>query len=66
MPHRRFLIVLVSAWIPWNIFWGVLMYNVGRVPISATGFFGIFAVYIVAWLLVALVRAVRGTHSVES
>lgn len=66
MSHGRFLVVLASAWLPWNIFWGVLMYNVGQVPISPRGFLGIFAVYIAAWLLVAFIRAVRGTHPVPT
>jgi membrane protein DedA with SNARE-associated domain len=59
MPHGRFLGVLGLAWIPWNVFWGVLMYNVGRVPISPSGFLGIFAVYLAAWLILALIRAAR-------
>jgi hypothetical protein len=59
MSFGRFLVILAAAWIPWNIFWGVLMYNVGRVPISPGGFLGIFAVYLAAWLTLALVRAVR-------
>jgi len=59
ISYGRFLIILAAAWSPWNVFWGILMYNLGRVPIDARSFLGIFAVYLILWLIWALVRAAR-------
>jgi membrane protein DedA with SNARE-associated domain len=59
MPYARFLAILVVGWSPWNIFWGTLMYHMGRVPIEARSFLGIFAVYLALWLVLALIRTAR-------
>jgi len=59
MSYPRYLAVMAVGWIPWNIFWGTLMYNVRRVPIQAHGFLEIFAVYLGIWFVVALIRVAR-------
>jgi membrane protein DedA with SNARE-associated domain len=59
MSYPRFLAILVVAWSPWNVFWGTLMYHVGRVPIEARSFLSIFALYLALWLVLALIRTAR-------
>jgi membrane protein DedA with SNARE-associated domain len=57
--YSHFVIVLCAAWFPWNVFWGVLMYELGRVPVNASGFMYIFVAYLGGWIVLALLRAIR-------
>ena len=58
-PYSRFAAMLITAWLPWNIFWGLLMYQLGRVPVNPGQFIYLFLVYLAGWILLALWRASR-------
>jgi len=66
MTYLRYVAILSMAWSPWNLFWGALMYNLGRVPIAAGGFLWVFAVYLLLWLCIALIRTARAIATSES
>ena len=59
MSYGRFLVILAVGWGPWNVFWGALMYKLGKVPIEAGGFMAIFVVSLALWLVLALIRTAR-------
>lgn len=48
--YLYFLARFSTAFGFWNLFWGVLMYNLGRVPLSGSEFLGLFYAYLTWWL----------------
>jgi len=48
---------LALGWGFWSIFWGITMYEIGRVPVSGGAFVWILYVYLVAWGIRDLMRA---------
>lgn len=56
--YREFLTAMLS-WLSWTIFWGVLMYWVGNVPVSGSAFGVIFVLYVAGWLIVEILKARR-------
>lgn len=59
LSYGAFVVVLVSSWLPWNLFWGVLMYSVGGIPASGEEWELVLIVYSVGWLVIELSRSVR-------
>jgi membrane protein DedA with SNARE-associated domain len=57
VAYKRFLFRFVLAFGLWNIFWGVLMYKLGDVPISGSEFLLLFYIYL-AWWIVQELRSV--------
>lgn len=47
--YSQFLVRFGIGFGFWNIFWGVLMYNLGRVPVSGSEFLGLFYAYLLWW-----------------
>ncbi|MEA2236684.1 MAG: hypothetical protein QOC81_1408 [Thermoanaerobaculia bacterium] len=49
----------LCVWFLWTLFWGVLMYGLGRVPVSGNSFGVIFVAYVGVWLVVEVYKARR-------
>jgi membrane protein DedA with SNARE-associated domain len=47
--YAQFLVRFGVGFGFWNLFWGVLMYNLGQVPVSGSEFLGLFYVYLLWW-----------------
>jgi len=63
--YREFLLILAGTWLPWNLFWGVLMYTLGSVPLRPGGFVGIFVAYLILWTAVEAYALVRARKAAE-
>jgi membrane protein DedA with SNARE-associated domain len=57
--YAKYATVLLITWLPWNAFWGVLMYSLGFVPLTGTEFMRIMVAYLLIWILVELVRGAK-------
>jgi hypothetical protein len=55
----------IGAWATWTLFWGVLMYELGSVPLTGNSFVGIFVIYLVGWLISELIKTTRRPDCVE-
>jgi membrane protein DedA with SNARE-associated domain len=51
MSYKRFTFQFVAAFGTWNIFWGVLMYQLGHVPISGSELLVLFYLYLGWWIV---------------
>ena len=56
--YGEFLRAILS-WLIWTLFWGVLMYNLGSVPMSGDSFGVIFVLYVSVWLIVEVYKSRR-------
>ena len=54
--YSVYVMALLLSWLPWNCFWGALMYLVGSVPISGKELTVLMVVYLVIWTTVELLR----------
>ena len=52
-------VMALSSWLLWTVFWGVLMYWLGRVPTSGKLFGVMFVVYVGGWLVLEVYRSHR-------
>jgi membrane protein DedA with SNARE-associated domain len=59
LRYKAFVALLATVWFSWNIFWGILMYTVGNLPVSNEQWEFIFAVYVIGWLLLECWRLYR-------
>jgi membrane protein DedA with SNARE-associated domain len=57
--YGAFTTILLSTWLPWNVFWGVLMYTVGTLPVSDEQWDSLFTAYVVIWFAWEVVKYVR-------
>jgi hypothetical protein len=50
VPYRVFVFRFATSFGAWNIFWGVLMYHVGHLPVSGSELMMLFYIYLSYWL----------------
>jgi len=53
----------LAAFVMWTCFWGILMYQLGAVPISGGSFVTIFVVYLSGWLAIEVVKSTNSPPS---
>lgn len=59
VPYNRFFLRFILAFGLWNIFWGVLMYELGHVPMSGSEFLLLFYLYLAWWII----QELRSLHN---
>ncbi len=55
--YAKYVRILLLSWLPWNAFWGILMYLIGSVPVTAPEFVRIMVAYLLIWIGVEIIRA---------
>ena len=63
LSYKQFLSRFSAAFVSWYMFWGILMYNLGRVPVSGSEFLLLFYVYL-AWWIIQEFRTIRSAEAV--
>jgi membrane protein DedA with SNARE-associated domain len=58
ISYKRFAFRFLIAFGMWNVFWGVLMYQLGHVPLSSSELLMLFYVYL-AWWIAKEVQLIR-------